>query len=83
MAKKINAENQPSTSDIASLAYQLFEQEGRPQGRDMQHWLEAELLLKSQAPKPATISNNKAQPKNSTNSMSNSRASNSLASLTR
>lgn len=27
---------------VARRAYQLWEREGRPQGRDVQHWLEAE-----------------------------------------
>lgn len=84
MAKKINTGTNPSETEIAALAYQLFEQEGRPHGRDMEHWLEAELLLKSQASnKPVAPPNNKPQPKNTTNSVSNSRTSNSLASLTR
>lgn len=35
----------PDTDDIARLAYAIWEQEGRPLGRDQQHWLEAERLL--------------------------------------
>ncbi len=28
--------------DIATAAYYIWEKEGRPQGRDMDHWLKAE-----------------------------------------
>jgi len=31
---------------IASRAYTLWEQAGRPQGRDLEHWLQAESQLK-------------------------------------
>ena len=30
---------------IAERAYQLWEQEGRPEGRDREHWMEAERSL--------------------------------------
>ena len=78
MATKINP------SEIAALAYQLFEQQGCPHGRDMDHWLEAEmLLLKSKEAKPAKISDAKVQPKN-TKSPTNYKTSNkTLAHLTR
>lgn len=29
---------QQSTQDIAARAYQLWEEEGRPHGRDLDHW---------------------------------------------
>ena len=45
MAKKITNEKKPSKSEIANLAYQLFEQEGRPHGRELEHWLQAESVL--------------------------------------
>ncbi len=34
--------SKPSHSDIAKHAYQLWEREGRPQGRDKDHWHAAE-----------------------------------------
>lgn len=34
--------SKPSQSDIAKHAYQLWEREGRPQGRDKDHWHAAE-----------------------------------------
>ena len=35
-----------SRDDIAFAAYCLWEQEGRPDGRDTEHWLRAEDLLR-------------------------------------
>lgn len=33
---------------IAQKAYELYEQHGRIEGRDLEHWLEAERLVKEQ-----------------------------------
>ncbi|MCX6899378.1 MAG: DUF2934 domain-containing protein [Verrucomicrobia bacterium] len=35
----------PTSEEIARLAYLIWEKEGRPQGCDMNHWFEAESLL--------------------------------------
>ena len=35
----------PQRNEVAALAYQIYLQEGRPQGRNLQHWLEAEAQL--------------------------------------
>jgi len=35
---------------IAQKAYELYEQRGRVEGRDLEHWLEAERLVKEQNP---------------------------------
>ena len=32
----------PSHDEVAARAYEIYRQEGCPQGRDVQHWLEAE-----------------------------------------
>jgi hypothetical protein len=37
---KINV--RPSQAEIATNAYYIYLQQGRPHGRDVQHWLEAE-----------------------------------------
>jgi Protein of unknown function (DUF2934) len=42
--------NQPSGSkpafeEVATCAYLIWEQEGRPAGREMEHWFEAERHL--------------------------------------
>jgi hypothetical protein len=40
-------ENEPTPEQIAERARTLWEQEGRPEGRDLAHWLEAERQLRS------------------------------------
>ena len=35
-----------SSNEIAERAYQIFEREGRNDGRDMEHWLQAERELR-------------------------------------
>jgi hypothetical protein len=37
--------DQPSSEPIAALAYSIWEQEGRPHGRDVEHWFQAEARL--------------------------------------
>jgi hypothetical protein len=41
-----------SIHPIQDLAYRLWEEQGRPSGQDMDHWLEAERLLRSKADVP-------------------------------
>ena len=47
--KKASNNNQQIQEEIAKKAYELYEESGRQDGRDVDHWLEAEKLLK---PKP-------------------------------
>jgi len=35
--------------DISKRAREIWEREGRPQGRDMEHWLQAEAELRQQS----------------------------------
>jgi hypothetical protein len=37
--------SRPSADSISRRAYELWEQEGRPEGNDMRHWLQAEQEL--------------------------------------
>lgn len=51
----------PSHDEIAQRAYEIFLQRGCPEGRDMDHWLEAETQLmasrqQASAPPAAKIS---------------------------
>jgi len=39
----------PGDEQIAALAYKLWEQAGRPEGRSDEHWREAEVLLRQAA----------------------------------
>ncbi len=36
----------PTREEIAAVAHSIWEREGWPEGRDVQHWLEAELQLR-------------------------------------
>jgi hypothetical protein len=45
MSKKTTKRSYPSHEEISQLAYQIFEQEGCPHGRTMEHWLQAESIL--------------------------------------
>ena len=45
MNKKDKKSSGPTCEEISALAYHLYEQEGRPHGRNVEHWLQAELLL--------------------------------------
>ena len=40
---------EPTREQITAAAHQLWEQNGRPYGRDVEHWLEAERLLREGA----------------------------------
>lgn len=37
--------NSPSAQEIANCAYAMWEKEGRPHGRDLEHWLRAKAQL--------------------------------------
>jgi hypothetical protein len=42
----------PTNDDIALLAYQLWEKNGRPAGQDVEFWLQAEQSLRSSIKPP-------------------------------
>lgn len=37
----------PQADEVAARAYQIWDHEGRPDGRDVDHWLQAEQELRS------------------------------------
>ncbi|MBI4597860.1 MAG: DUF2934 domain-containing protein [Candidatus Omnitrophica bacterium] len=41
--------NQDLQQLVAKKAYELYEQSGRVEGRDLEHWLEAERLVRAQS----------------------------------
>ena len=45
----------PASAEVAALAYALWLQEGRPHGRDREHWAEAERQLGVCGDRPATL----------------------------
>ena len=50
MARHITDENStPTHEQIAARAYEIFIERGQPQGRDLDHWLEAETQLRAAA----------------------------------
>ena len=53
--QKANQPPHPKHDEIAALAHQIWEKNGRPAGRDVQFWLQAEqsLLSSIKAPPPA------------------------------
>lgn len=44
----------PPAEAVAMRAYLLWEKEGRPEGRDFEHWLQAEAELKAFGKGPVT-----------------------------
>jgi len=55
MNTTIEHANQPDQQEIGRRAYQLWEKAGRPSGKDMDFWLEAEKQLRSAAQNIPTI----------------------------
>ena len=48
MAKQMTAPSSaPTHEQIAARAYEIFVERGRPEGRDLDHWLEAEAQLRT------------------------------------
>jgi hypothetical protein len=39
--------SRPTHSEISRLAYQLFEREGKPEGKHLEHWFNAESMTES------------------------------------
>ena len=37
--------HKPGYDEIAALAYRFYEEEGRPDGRDQEHWYKAEAVM--------------------------------------
>jgi hypothetical protein len=45
MSKSTTAYRAPTQEEIAACAHRIYESEGRPQGKAMEHWLQAETQL--------------------------------------
>jgi hypothetical protein len=51
------------SDQIAQKAFEIWEREGRPQGRDQEHWFEAENEIRRNGAKsPAAAKTNSSQP---------------------
>lgn len=44
---------EPGQGEIAAVAHSLWEQAGRPEGHDVEHWLLAEVQIRRQGGLPA------------------------------
>jgi len=47
MAKHMSDSNIPTHEQITRRAYEIFIERGQPEGRDLEHWLEAEKQLRA------------------------------------
>jgi hypothetical protein len=52
-----------SSDEVAQRAYQIFEREGRMDGRDMEHWLQAERELRSERERTGSSPNAQNAPR--------------------
>jgi hypothetical protein len=39
--------DEPTSEEIAAAAHAIWEQEGRPDGRELEHWLKAEAVMRA------------------------------------
>ena len=57
MAKNVTTPQAPTHDEISARAHRIYESQGRPEGKDKEHWLQAEAQLfaerKAQASKAA------------------------------
>jgi len=62
-------------SDICERAYSIWEREGRPDGRSLDHWLQAESeLAEERRPEKKRARPTKARPRNAAGSAGRKRA---------
>jgi len=50
MAKQIITAMKPTHEQITQRAFEIYRQRGCPEGKDLEHWLEAERQLSAEAP---------------------------------
>lgn len=56
MSKSLNTNQAPTHEEIAACARQIYEAEGRPEGKALEHWLQAETrLMAERNPQPAEL----------------------------
>lgn len=53
---------QPTMNEIAACAHSIWENEGRPQGREVAHWLQAEQQLSEFHAAAATVPTKSTRP---------------------
>lgn len=45
MAKNVKSNQEPTHQEIADRAHRIYEAQGRPEGKAMEHWFQAEAQL--------------------------------------
>jgi hypothetical protein len=63
MSKSIKGYRKPTHEEITAAAQRIYEAEGRPEGRAVEHWLRAEAQLVAQRKAEAGLSDAKPQTK--------------------
>jgi hypothetical protein len=63
MSKTMKSYQEPSREEIAFCAYGIYESEGRPHGKEQEHWLQAEAQLIAERKAQARQSTAKSAPK--------------------
>jgi hypothetical protein len=62
MSKNTKGYQAPTHPEIAALAQRIYEREGRPEGKAMDHWLRAEAQLIAERKTQAAATTAKAAP---------------------
>ena len=62
MAKTTKDPHMPTHDEIAACARRIYEMEGRPEGKAMEHWLRAEAQLIGEYKAQAALATTKAAP---------------------
>ncbi len=68
-----------TAEDISRRAYELWEQEGRPESRDLEHWLRAEQELRARSQSRSTPTSATAVANNDTQPLKGTRAAAAVA----
>lgn len=63
MAKNVKAYQKPTHEEIAACALRIYEMEGRPEGKSLEHWLQAEAQLVAERKAEAGLLPSKAAAK--------------------
>src|SRR5690349_5103420 len=62
MAKNVKPYREPTHAEISSRAHRIYEMAGRPEGKAMEHWLQAESELIAERKAQAETSAQPARP---------------------
>jgi len=67
--------------EISKMAYEIYESEGRPDGRDLDHWLKAEQVVRSRPGREESQIASDGEAKKTTNRKTQARRKNSTPSV--